>query len=215
MQDGPKAVWSIPYVVSETFFPSLKQNFIAYRSSKVSSRPECIFEIHGLWQSGFNSVYSNSCCSCSFEPEIIKIGQSSHKLYSNNIHNFQESLTILNSFTKKVWKHWICNVTHTHYIYIYIYIYILTRCSEAVVWDDKKDCDEAHWHAHTRRPPWVVTVEQVVRTVEQVNCSRRRLLRRGLKFHECNINKSSHPKKSLENYCELLVYRIFHIENIS
>ena len=40
MQDGRKAVWSIPYI-SVAFFPSLKQNFIA------------------------------------FEPEIIKIGQSS------------------------------------------------------------------------------------------------------------------------------------------
>ena len=46
-------------------------------------------------------MYSNSCCSCSFEPEIIKIGQSSHKMYSNNILNFQESLTILNACTKK------------------------------------------------------------------------------------------------------------------
>ena len=34
-------------------FPSLKHNFIAYRSSKVSSRPDCIFEIRQLWQSGF------------------------------------------------------------------------------------------------------------------------------------------------------------------
>ena len=34
MQDAPKAVWSIPYV-SVAFFPSLKQNFIAYRSSTV------------------------------------------------------------------------------------------------------------------------------------------------------------------------------------
>ena len=33
MQDGRKAVWSIPYV-SVAIFPSLKQNFIAYRSSK-------------------------------------------------------------------------------------------------------------------------------------------------------------------------------------
>ena len=45
MQDGQKAVWSILYV-SVAFFPSLKQNFIEYRSSKVSSRPDCIFEIH-------------------------------------------------------------------------------------------------------------------------------------------------------------------------
>ena len=40
MQDAPKAVWSIPYV-SVAFFPSLKQNFIAYRSSKVS---DCILK---------------------------------------------------------------------------------------------------------------------------------------------------------------------------
>ena len=45
MQDGRKAVRSIPYVSEASFFPSLKQNFIAYRSSKVSSRPDCIFEI--------------------------------------------------------------------------------------------------------------------------------------------------------------------------
>ena len=100
MQDGRKEVWSIPYV-SLAFFPSLKHNFIAYRSSKVSSRPDCIFKIHHLCQSDFSRVYSNSCCSCSLEPEIIKIGESSHKMCSNNIVNFQESTTILNACTKK------------------------------------------------------------------------------------------------------------------
>ena len=70
MQDGRKVVWSIPYV-SVAFFPSLKQNFIAYRSSKVSSRPDCIYEIHQMWRSGFSRVYSNCYCSCSFEPKII------------------------------------------------------------------------------------------------------------------------------------------------
>ena len=89
-----KAVWSIPYVSVE-FFPSLKQNLIAYRSSKVSLRPDCIFEIHQLWQSG--------CYS--FDSEIKKkLGQSSHNKYSNNIVNFQESTTILNACTKIVWK---------------------------------------------------------------------------------------------------------------
>ena len=97
MQDGQKAVWSIPYV-SVAFFPSLKQNFIAYRSSKLS---DCIFEIHQLWQSGFSRVYSNYCCSCLFELEIINIGQSSNMMYSNNIVNSQESTTILNTHTKK------------------------------------------------------------------------------------------------------------------
>ena len=118
MQDGRKVVWSIPYVLV-TFFPSLKQNFIAYRSSKMSSCPDCIFEIHQLWQSGFSRVYSSSCCSCWFEPEIIKIGQSSHKMYINNILNFQESTTILNAFTKKSG-----NLLKAWRMYIYIYIYI-------------------------------------------------------------------------------------------
>ena len=60
--------------------PSLKQNFIAYRSSKASSSPDCLFKIHQLWQSGFSRVYYKCCYSCSFETEIIKIGQLSHKM---------------------------------------------------------------------------------------------------------------------------------------
>ena len=113
MQDGPKAVWSIPYV-SMSFFPNLKQTFIAYRSSKVS---DYNFKIHQLWQSGFSRVYPNSCCSCWFGLEIIKIGQSSDKMYSNNILNFQASTTILNALAKKVWN----LIVRTSYIYIYIY----------------------------------------------------------------------------------------------
>ena len=134
MQDGRKTVWRIPYV-SVAFFPSLKQNSIAYRSYKVSSRPDCIFEIHQLWRSSFSRVYSNCCCSCSFESEIIKIGQSSHKMYSNNILNCKEFMTILNACTKKPGDllkapctiYFLNSSTHTHthtHIYIYIYIYI-------------------------------------------------------------------------------------------
>ena len=97
------------------FFPSLRHNFITYRSSKVS---DWLFEIRQLWQSRFSRVYSSSCCSCSFKPEIIKIGQSYHKMYSNNILNFQETTTILNANTKKVWKPIVC----TSYIYIICFI---------------------------------------------------------------------------------------------
>ena len=92
MQDSRKAVWSIPYISVASFFPSLKQN---------SKCHHCIFEIHQLWQSGFNKVYSSSCCSCSFDAETITIGLSFHKMYSNNILNRQESTTILNARTKK------------------------------------------------------------------------------------------------------------------
>ena len=101
MQDGQKAV----HMFLCHFFLILKQNFIAYHSSKVS---DCIFEIHQLWQSGFSRVHSNFYCSCSFEAEIIKIGQSPHMIYSNNILNFQDSTTILNTHTKKVRKLIVC-----------------------------------------------------------------------------------------------------------
>ena len=103
------------------FYPSLKQNFIAYHSSKMSSRPDCIFEIHQLCQSGFSRLYSSCCCSCSFKLEIIKISQSSHKTYSNKILNFQESTTILNACTYKKKSGNLLNVP-------YIYIIIREEC---------------------------------------------------------------------------------------
>ena len=87
-------------------------------------------------------MYSNCCCSCSFEPEIIRIGQSSQKIYSNNILNFQESTTILNACTKKsenllnapriyiyIYIYMCVCVCVCIYIYIYIYIYFFTSCS--------------------------------------------------------------------------------------
>ena len=41
--------------------------------------------------------------------------------------------------------------------------------------------------------PW--GLEEVVGTVQQVHCRWRRLLRRGLEFHVCTINKSAHTEK--------------------
>ena len=129
MQDPSKSVWSIPYVSVASFFPSLKKNFIAYNSSKASSRPDCIFEIHQLWQSGFSRVYSNCCCSYSLKSEIIKMGQSSHEMYSNNIVNFQVSTTILNAHTKKVWKFIVCTSYFTIvFLKTFLYTVIYQVC---------------------------------------------------------------------------------------
>ena len=61
--------------------------------------------------------------------------------------------------------------------------------SEAVVMRQLrrwKSCDEGHWHAHTRGLRW--GRPEVVGTVQQVHCNRRRLLRKGLEFHMCTIN---------------------------
>ena len=60
-------------------------------------------------------------------------------------------------------------------------------------WWDERGCDEGHWHAHTRGLPW--GLPEVVVRVQQVHCSRRRLLRRGLEFRVCTINKRAHTKK--------------------
>ena len=96
---APKAVWSIAYV-SVAFFPCFKQNYIAISFFWSVLTSKLHFEIHQLWQSGFSRMYSNCWCCCSFEAEIIKICQSSHKTYSNNIVNFQKSTTILNACKK-------------------------------------------------------------------------------------------------------------------
>ena len=45
----------------------------------------------------------------------------------------------------------------------------------------------------TRGLPW--GLPEVIGTVQQVHCSWRRLLRRGLEFHVYTINKSAHTKK--------------------
>ena len=139
-------------------FPTLKQNFIGYRSSEMS---HCIFEIHQLSLSGFSRVYSDSCCCCSFEAEIIKIGQSSHKMYSNNILNFQVSMTILIACTKKSG-----NVLKAPRIYIYTCIYMCvspialgkmrtvssrfwTRVSVSITYDDN------HYTTNASKYMWV------------------------------------------------------------
>ena len=59
--------------------------------------------------------------------------------------------------------------------------------------EEMKGCDEGRWHAYTRGLPR--GLEEVVGTVQQVHCSRRRLLGRGLEFHVCTINKSAYTKK--------------------
>ena len=100
-------------------FSSLKQNFIAYRSSKVS---DCIFEIHQLWQSGFSRVYSNCYCSCSFEPKILKTGQSSHKMYSNNNNACTKCL-------ETYWRHHVSlssSLLHFFFLFFVSFIFLFS-----------------------------------------------------------------------------------------
>ena len=69
--------------------------------------------------------------------------------------------------------------------------------SEAVVMRQWRRWKRLWWRSLTcshKRTSW--GLPEVVGTVQQVHCSRRRILQRGLEFHVCTINKSSHTKKS-------------------
>ena len=45
-----------------------------------------------------------------------------------------------------------------------------------------------------------------------MDCSRRRLLRRGLEFHVCTINKSAHSKKSANLFNDPRIYIFIYIK---
>ena len=66
----------------------------------------------------------------------------------------------------------------------------LTGCCYETIEEMK---EAGHWHAHTRGLPW--GLPEVFGKVQQVHCSRRRLLWRGLEFHVCTINTSANMKK--------------------
>ena len=60
-------------------------------------------------------MYSNSYCSYKFAPKQEKIGQSSHKEYSNNILKYLEFTAIINACTKKSGN--LLNAPRIYYIY--------------------------------------------------------------------------------------------------
>ena len=81
-----------------------------------------------------------------------------------------------------------------------LWLLVIPQAQRLSLWDnwgDEIGCDEGHWHAHTGGLPWGLS--QVVGTVQQVHCSRRRLLRRGPEFYVCTIYKSAHTKKMYGN----------------
>ena len=81
-----------------------------------------------------------------------------------------------------------------------LWLLVIPKAQRLSLWDnwgDERGCYEGHWHAPTRWLPW--GLPEVVATAQQVHCSRGSLLRRGLEFHVCTINKSAHTKKKSVN----------------
>ena len=99
-----------------------------------------------------------------------------HKLFDQDWHHDSSSPSLL-SRPCSLWL---------------LVIPLAQRLSLSDNWGYERDCDEDHWHAHTRGLPW--GLPEVVGTVQQVHFNQRRLFRRGLEFHVCTINKRVHTK---------------------
>ena len=100
-----------------------------------------------------------------------------HRLFDQDVHQHSSSASL---------QTWPCS----------LWLLLIPWAERLSLWDNwggERVCNEGHWHTHTRGLPWVFP--EVVGTIEQVHCSRRRLLRRWLKFRACTINKSAHTKK--------------------
>ena len=59
--------------------------------------------------------------------------------------------------------------------------------------EEMKEADQGYWHAHTRGLPWAF--QKLLERYNKCIPNRRRLLRKGLEFHVCIINKSAHTRK--------------------
>ena len=110
----------------------------------------------------------------------------------------QEVQSTTPSLTQTIWPRW----ASTQFLSLPIVqtlvpvTFAYSLSSEAVVMRQlrrwKRLWRRSLTHSH-KRIPW--GLPEVVGTVQQVHCSRGRLIRRGIEFHICSINKSAHTKK--------------------
>ena len=227
MQDGRKAVWSIPYV-SLAFFPSLKQNFIFFSVLNLEKMPQKRMECfrllfnHLAWtEHQFLSGIRDSRKPGSLWGMIRGIGGVRKSIDQRwlakrlglgllwGFKGVQEEIPSEEASTFQIGSEAFpagqCTSPQLHPCH---------RLSEQDGHQDSSSpslesllcalwhwgveigCDEGHWHACTRGLPR--DLPEVVGTIKQVDCSRRRLLRMELEFYVCTINKSAHPKKVWE-----------------
>ena len=178
-----------------------------------------VFEWHKRFKEGRESVRDDERCGRSKEvrqPELISqrirdrvtmlwfqgssggdsVGRGQHSSNRvSGISNRTMHQSTTPSLSQTIWPRWasrqFLTVPIVQTLFPVTFGYSLS--SQAVVMRQlRRCCDEGHWYAHTCGLPW--GLPEVVGTV-QVHCSWRRLLRRGLEFHVCTINKSAHTKK--------------------
>ena len=122
-------------------------------------------------------------------------------LKSGQWHFHQDNTLVHNSIlvTDYLTKMGIKAVPHAPYspdVVLVTFAYSLgsRKNLEAVVIEEMKEAMTKVIDTLTQGLPW--GLPEVVGTVQQVHCNWRRLLRRGLEFHACTINKSALTKMS-------------------
>ena len=182
--------WSLDGFDSSTNFPFLEASFEAF-----GDRFKCTnyiwyhrYLVHSIrFQTFFIQAFKNSLCYCYTSYEMtdqflwFQVQMNSYRSNWN---------TQLVNFKNAIWT--APRPPYSPDLTPYDF-WLILKLSLWDNWGDERGCDEDHWPAHTRGLPW--DLAEVVGTVKQAHCSRRRLLRRGLEFHMCTINKSAHTKK--------------------
>ena len=181
-----------------------------------------VFEWHKRFKEGRESVRDDEKCGRSKEvntPELIgqrvrlrltmlrfkgssgrdSVGRGQH--YSNRLsgistRTMHQSTTP--SLLQTIWPRWASrqffSLSIVQTLLPVTFGYSLS--SEAVVMRQLRRWKRLWWRSLTlSHKRTSMDLPEVVGTVQQVHCSWGRLLRRGLEFHVCTINKSDHTKK--------------------
>ena len=151
----------------------------------------------------------------SSERESVGRGQhSSNRVSGISTRTMHQSTTP--SLSQTIWPRWALRqflsvpIVQTLLPVTFSYSLSSRKNLEAVVMRQLRRWKRLWRRSLTRshkRTPW--DLPEVVETV-QVHCSRRRLLRKGLEFHMCTINKSAHRKKVWQLISWTLFIPVWH-----
>ena len=117
------------------------------------------------------------------------------------------------SLSQTIWARWASTQFVTHPIVRTLLPVTFAYSLSLDNWGDERGCDEGHWHGHTRGLPWVLP--EVVGMVQQVHCSWRRLLQRGLESFVSVVSIKVPIQKSLETYLMILIRVVIQQNSIS
>ena len=145
-----------------------------------------------------NALLKPDCHSWSSGRDSVGRGQHSSNWVSGiSSRTMHQSTTP--SLSQTIWPRWVSRQLLSHPIVetLLPVTFGYSLSSEGVVMRQLRRWKRLWRSSLTRSHKRMsMGLAEVVGTVQQVHCSHRRLLRWGLEFHVCTINKSAHTEKS-------------------